>query len=105
MCIYRSEERSRALELCSWGFENESLLASFLAQLEAAGNHTRAAAAAVFNQRIKEAVQILQRGAATSKLLELNSTAMALAGIVSSHESLFLNSCCNAELNFNIVVT
>ncbi|MPC34163.1 WD repeat-containing protein mio-A [Portunus trituberculatus] len=58
----RSEERSRALELCSWGFENESLLGSFLAQLEAAGSHTRAAAAAVFNQRIKEAVQILQRG-------------------------------------------
>lgn len=89
MYTHRSEERSRALELCSWGFENESLLGSFLAQLEAAGNHTRAAAAAVFNQRIKEAVQILQRGAVSRKLPELNSTAMALAGTVFIDEKIF----------------
>lgn len=80
--VCRSEERSRALELCSWGFENEGLLGSFLSQLEAAGSHTRAAATAVFNQRIKQAVQILQRGAASNKMPALNSTAMALAGKV-----------------------
>lgn len=80
MCVCRSEERSRALELCSWGFENEGLLGSFLAQLELAGSHTRAAATAVFNQRIKQAVQILQRGASSNKMPALNSTAMALAG-------------------------
>lgn len=79
-CVCRSEERSRALELCSWGFENEALLGSFLAQLEAAGSHTRAAATAVFNQRIKQAVQILQRGASSNKMPALNATAMALAG-------------------------
>lgn len=91
--VFRSEERSRALELCSWGFENESLLGSFLAQLEAAGSHTRAAAAAVFNQRIKEAVQILQRGAASRKLPELNSTAMALAGYTEERKALWRETC------------
>lgn len=76
----RCEERSRALELCSWGFENEAVLTSFLAQLENAGNYTRAAAVAVFNQRIKQAIQILQKGAAV-KEPTLNSTAMALSGM------------------------
>ncbi|XP_045138344.1 GATOR complex protein MIOS-A-like [Portunus trituberculatus] len=91
--VFRSEERSRALELCSWGFENESLLGSFLAQLEAAGSHTRAAAAAVFNQRIKEAVQILQRGAVSRKSPELNSTAMALAGYTEERKALWRETC------------
>lgn len=58
------------------------MLTSFLTQLEAAGNHTRAAAVAVFNQRIRLAIHILQRGAVTKKMPALNSTAMALAGIL-----------------------
>lgn len=93
--VFRSEERSRALELCSWGFENEGLLGSFLAQLEAAGSHTRAAATAVFNQRIKQAVQILQRGASSNKMPALNSTAMALAGYTEERKGLWRETCVN----------
>ncbi|KAG7157420.1 GATOR complex protein MIOS-A-like [Homarus americanus] len=77
--VFRCEERSRALELCSWGFESETVLNSFLSQLEAAGYHTRAAAVAVFNQRLKQAILILERGASSKKLPALNSTAMALS--------------------------
>ncbi|XP_069184860.1 GATOR2 complex protein MIOS isoform X3 [Procambarus clarkii] len=87
------EERSRALELCSWGFENETVLNSFLSQLEAAGNHTRAAAVAVFNQRLKQAILILQRGASNKKLPALNSTAMALSGFTEERKGLWRETC------------
>ncbi|XP_063591435.1 GATOR2 complex protein MIOS-A-like [Penaeus indicus] len=90
--VFRCEERSRALELCSWGFENEAVLTSFLAQLENAGNYTRAAAVAVFNQRIKQAIQILQKGAAV-KEPTLNSTAMALSGFTEDRKALWRETC------------
>ncbi|KAK3891191.1 hypothetical protein Pcinc_004907 [Petrolisthes cinctipes] len=91
--VFRSEERSCALELCSWGFEDEGVLTSFLTQLEAAGNHTRAAAVAVFNQRIRLAIHILQRGAVAKKIPALNSTAMALAGYTEERKGLWRDTC------------
>ncbi|XP_042242958.1 GATOR complex protein MIOS-A-like [Homarus americanus] len=91
--VFRCEERSRALELCSWGFESETVLNSFLSQLEAAGYHTRAAAVAVFNQRLKQAILILERGASSKKLPALNSTAMALSGFTEERKGLWRETC------------
>ncbi|XP_068202400.1 GATOR2 complex protein MIOS-A [Palaemon carinicauda] len=91
--VFRSEERIRALELCSWGFDNEAVLNSFLNQLEATGNYTRAVAIAVFNQRIRQAIQILQRGAKTKKDPGLNSTAMALSGYTEERKGLWRETC------------
>ncbi|CAL4060750.1 unnamed protein product, partial [Meganyctiphanes norvegica] len=93
--VFRSDERSRALELCTWGFDNETTLNSFLAQLENSGNYTRAAAVAVFNQRIKQAIQILQRGASIKKDHALNSTAMALSGFTEERKALWRETCTN----------
>ncbi|KAK7083685.1 hypothetical protein SK128_028073 [Halocaridina rubra] len=91
--VFRSEERSRGFELCSWGFENESVLKSFLSQLEGTGNYTRAVAIAVFNQRIKQAIQILQRGAIEKQDPTMNATAMALSGYTEDRKGLWRETC------------
>ena len=61
--FYRSDERDKALQLCGWRFDKETLaLDTFLDRLESEGAHTRAAAIAVFNLKLRMAVKILGRG-------------------------------------------
>ncbi|XP_076029287.1 GATOR complex protein mio [Oratosquilla oratoria] len=93
--MFRSEERHRALELCSWGFDNDSLLNSFLSCLENSGEYTRAAAVAVFNLHIRQAIQILQRGSGKGKDPTLNTTAMAMAGFTDERKALWRDTCIN----------
>ena len=80
----RSEDREKALQLCGWRFDKESTLNSFLDHLEAEGSYARAAAIAVFNLKLRKAIEILNRGAATQNKqsipTNLNIVAMALSG-------------------------
>lgn len=79
---FRSEERDMALQLCSWRFDSQSLVA-FLDRLEAEGSYTRAAAIAVFNLKLRLAIDILNRGALQLKDPKLSIIAMALSGMAS----------------------
>jgi hypothetical protein len=52
------------LQLCGWNFDRETAsLTAFLERLEAEKLHTRAAAIAVFNMKLRAAIEILNRGA------------------------------------------
>lgn len=84
---FRSDDRDKALQLCGWLFERDlSALSTFLDSLEADGEICRAAAIAVFNLRLRQAVDILKRGAQpdtpNSYPDNLNVVAMALSGII-----------------------
>jgi len=71
------------LQLCGWKFDKESSLTSFLDRLESEGSYARAAAIAVFNMKLRKAIEILNRGAVSqNKQLpsNLNIVAMALSG-------------------------
>lgn len=76
--------RARALVMCGWVVINDvSALNKRLAELESAGEHERAAAIAIFHQRIPRAIQSLTSGAkdrTDASRDALLSTAMSLAG-------------------------
>eukprot|EP00041_Stephanoeca_diplocostata_P029889 m.890823 g.890823 ORF g.890823 m.890823 type:complete len:815 (+) comp23652_c1_seq21:726-3170(+) len=80
--------RARALSMCGWVVINDvSALNKRLGELESAGEYERAAAVAIFHQRIPRAIQSLTSGAknrtdASSEVLL--STAMSLAGYAPS---------------------
>ncbi|KAI5637277.1 GATOR complex protein MIOS [Phthorimaea operculella] len=58
--IYRSAERSRALQLCGWGWGWENAGAG-VERLEAEGTPCRAAALAAFHLRLRTAIDVLAR--------------------------------------------
>ncbi|XP_035440073.2 GATOR complex protein MIOS [Spodoptera frugiperda] len=74
--IYRSAERTRALQLCGWGWGWENALAG-VERAEAEGTPCRAAALAAFQLRVRTALDVLAR--AQSPLLRV--VALALAGL------------------------
>ncbi|KAG7207947.1 hypothetical protein KM043_009533 [Ampulex compressa] len=82
--IFKSPDRSNALLLCGWRFDKEpnTLYDSlFLERLEREGAYPRAAAIAVFNLCLRQAIEILNRGAnKMSMAANLNIVAMALSG-------------------------
>lgn len=83
--IFRSDDRDIALQLCGWRFEKDtSALNTFLDRLEGECEYPRAAAIAVFNLRLRTAIEILNRGAVIENkqdsLTNLNIVAMALSG-------------------------
>ena len=84
MSFSRSEDREKALQLCGWKFDKETSLNSFLDRLESEGSYARAAAIAVFNLKLRKAIEILNRGAASQNRQQLptnlNIVAMALSG-------------------------
>jgi hypothetical protein len=84
MSFSRSEDREKALQLCGWKFDKESSLTAFLDRLESEGSYARAAAIAVFNMKLRKAIEILNRGAASQNSQQLptnlNIVAMALSG-------------------------
>jgi hypothetical protein len=84
MQLSRSEDREKALQLCGWKFDKESSLTSFLDRLECEGSYARAAAIAVFNMKLRKAIDILNRGALSQNKQQLptnlNIVAMALSG-------------------------
>ncbi|RZC42359.1 WD repeat-containing protein mio-B [Asbolus verrucosus] len=97
--VFRHEDRDKALHLCSWHFERDSnLLTIFLEQLEKEHAYTRAAAIAVFNLKIRLAIEILSRTPENlSYGLGLNVVAMALAGFSDDKNSVWKQFCSTAK--------
>ncbi|XP_073956943.1 LOW QUALITY PROTEIN: GATOR complex protein mio [Choristoneura fumiferana] len=83
--LYRSAERTRALQLCGWGWGWENAGAG-VERAEAEAAVCRAAALAAFHLRLRSALDILARAASP----QLRVVALALAGL--SEERLWRES-------------
>ncbi|CAH1789595.1 unnamed protein product [Owenia fusiformis] len=93
---YSSEERSKALTLCSWGFEKDEMkLNAIIDRYESLNQFERAAAIALFNLKIRRAIQILNDGAmkSGSQGVNLNVVAMALSGFTDDKNTLWREMC------------
>ncbi|XP_046677873.1 GATOR complex protein MIOS-B-like [Homalodisca vitripennis] len=93
--LYRSEDRDKALQLCGWMFDRDlAALPTFLETVESEGEEgvCRAAAIAVFNLRLRLAIEILTRGAQTYND-RLTIVAMALSGFTDSRSSMWRELC------------
>lgn len=85
VALFRSPERTRALQLCGWGWGWENVGAG-LERLEAEGTPCRAAALAAFHLRLRTALDVLAR----AREPQLRVVALALAGL--SEERLWRES-------------
>ena len=101
---YAYSHRTRALYLCEWYFENERDFTQVLEELESSGDFTRAAALAIFNLKIRRAIQSLTRGAQApvdaGGDANYNSVAMALAGF-NDKSSLWREMCRSLRKQFD----
>ncbi|XP_048578803.1 GATOR complex protein MIOS isoform X2 [Nematostella vectensis] len=101
--LYYSEERKTALSLCGWDFADSSgSLPEFLNKLQEQGKYERAAAIALFNSKIRQAIEILRQGAKVNqessdkdKGKTLNMVAMALSGYTEEKRTLWREMCSN----------
>ncbi|KAK2561322.1 GATOR complex protein MIOS [Acropora cervicornis] len=96
--VYFSDERKMALSLCGWDFKRDGLpLAEFLKELEGCGQFERAAAVALFNNKIQEAINILSSKRTNDNLGEkgatLNVVAMALSGFTEEKKTTWKKMC------------
>lgn len=102
---YRSPDRDKGLLLCGWRFDKDtnSLYDNlFLERLEREGAYPRAAAIAVFNLCLRQAIEILNRGATKMSMsTNLNIVAMALSGFSEDINSMWRESClkCRSQLS------
>lgn len=78
--------------MCGWNFDSNSLT-KFLEQLEKERAFTRAAAIAVFNLKLRLAIDILNRGCEVMPGANLNVVAMALAGFSDDVNSMWRQFC------------
>ncbi|XP_053610182.1 GATOR2 complex protein MIOS isoform X2 [Plodia interpunctella] len=76
VAVYRSCERSRALQLCGWGWGWDNAVAG-VERAEAEGTPCRAAALAAFHLRLRTALDVLAR----AREPQLRVVALALAGL------------------------
>lgn len=103
--IYRSADRDKGLLLCGWRFDRETNTLYdnlFLDRLEREGAYPRAAAIAVFNLCLRQAIEILNRGASKMSMsANLNIVAMALSGFSEDRNSMWRESClkCRSQLS------
>lgn len=105
LCFYiiyfycRSTERDKALQLCGWRFEKETnapFSNLFIERLEKEGAYPRATAISVFNLCLRQAIEILNRGAtkmSSPTNLNLNIVAMALSGFSEDRNSMWRELC------------
>jgi hypothetical protein len=97
MELIRSPERDKALQLCGWRFEKDTNAPYnnlFLERLEREGAYPRATAISVFNLCLRQAIEILNRGASKMSLLtNLNIVAMALSGFSEDKNSMWRELC------------
>ncbi|XP_063974813.1 GATOR2 complex protein MIOS [Diachasmimorpha longicaudata] len=99
--IYKSADRDRALQLCGWRFDvpsKESVFEEknnlFIERLEREGNYARATAISVFNLCLRQAIEILNRGANKMPAsTNLNIVAMALSGFSEDRNSMWRELC------------
>lgn len=92
--------------LCGWDSNIECPTTStFIESIEAEGKWSRAAAAAIFYQRIRRAIQSLEKGAEASKERggdpHLRYAAMALSGYTSDRSTLWRESCQSLKANLS----
>lgn len=95
---YSSDERKLALSLCGWDFESAGVsLMEFLEELQLCGQQERAAAVALFNNKIKEAIDILSspkiHNNISAKDTTLNVVAMALSGYTEEKKTMWRKLC------------
>lgn len=78
--FFRSSARDNALFLCDWGFDRNNALhiSNVLRKLENENAYTRAASIAIFNLRMRDAIETLNKGA--NQQPHLSMIAMALSG-------------------------
>ncbi|XP_043268495.1 GATOR complex protein MIOS-B [Venturia canescens] len=95
--MYRSADRDKALQLCGWRFDKESNALYnnlFLERLEREGAYARATAISVFNLCLRQAIEILNRGASKMSMsTNLNIVAMALSGFSEDRNSMWRELC------------
>ncbi|EFN84236.1 GATOR complex protein MIOS [Harpegnathos saltator] len=95
--IYRSADRDKSLLLCGLRFDKETnglYDNTYLEGLEREGAYARAAALAVFNLCLRQAIEILNRGATKmSMTANLDIVAMALSGFSEDRNSMWRESC------------
>ncbi|XP_015747858.1 PREDICTED: WD repeat-containing protein mio-B-like [Acropora digitifera] len=96
--VYFSEERKMALSLCGWDCKRDgSPWTEFLKELEGCGQFERAAAVALFNNKIQEAIDILSSNRTNDNLGEkgatLNVVAMALSGFTEERKATSKKMC------------
>ncbi|CAH0752477.1 unnamed protein product [Bemisia tabaci] len=99
--IYRSTEREKALQLCGWRSYDVSSnnIATFVMQLEGKGAFSRAATIAIFNLKLRLAVDILNRGAVS--VPHLNIVAMAVSGFSDSKSGMWRELCTSSMLQLS----
>ncbi|XP_025204339.1 GATOR complex protein MIOS [Melanaphis sacchari] len=90
---YRSSARDNALFLCDWGFDRNNALhiSALLRKLENENSHTRAASIAIFNLRMRDAIETLNKGA--NQQPNLSMIAMALSGYSPDKYSMWRELC------------
>ncbi|XP_049939369.1 GATOR complex protein MIOS isoform X2 [Schistocerca serialis cubense] len=98
--IYKSEERDKALQLCGWKIDSQSL-SDFLDGLEVEGSYSRAAAIAVFNLRLRLAVEMLNRGASRNNDSKYTIVAMALSGFSDDKNSMWRELCITSRTHLS----
>ncbi|KAK9890772.1 hypothetical protein WA026_012117 [Henosepilachna vigintioctopunctata] len=93
--IFKHEDRQRAMHLCSWDFESfTDEILEFVEHLEKDHAYTRAAAIAVFNLKVKLAIEILGKAPDhASDGHSLQIVAMALAGFCDDKNSTWKQFC------------
>ena len=95
--MYRSIDRDKALQLCGWRFDKESNALYnnlFLERLEREGSYARASAISVFNLCLRQAIEILNRGANKMPTsTHLSIVAMALSGFSEDRNSMWRELC------------
>lgn len=100
MAISRHEDRDKALHLCGWNFDVNSLT-KFLEHVERERAYTRAAAIAVFNLKLRLAIDILNRGSESVCGINLHVVAMALAGFSEDKNSMWRQFCAQPRAKLN----
>lgn len=75
MFLHRSPGRENALQLCGWRFHKDR---AALERIELDGEYSRAAAIAIFNLKLRFAIDVLNKGAV--RYPHLAVIAMALSG-------------------------
>ena len=88
--------RTRALQLCEWDSKENGVL-KLIDSLEQSGDYTRAAGIAVFNLRIRRAIDCLIKGISSGQEgggdSNYSTVAMALSGYSGERNSLWREMC------------
>lgn len=99
--VYRSEQRDAAIQMCGWAFnrDKEGTFVSYIEDLSAKGERTKAAFIATVHLRIRYAIEVLGNGA-VAKSPETNTyrmAAIALSGFSLDKSAIWRTQCSLAQ--------